>query len=143
MTAIFDTWAKYITEVLEKESELVNGFLKHPSEIGNAREALIKGVLSKILPRAYSIGRGEIIDSVGKRSKQMDIVIYRNDFPTLKMPSGSKVFLVESVLATIEVKSTLNEKKLLEALENCASVTDLSPNVVSGSRDEKAQELNL
>jgi len=95
--------------------------------------------LSRILPSAYEIGRGEIIDSSGKRSKQIDVVISRPDSPSLLLPSGSKVYLIESVLATIEVKSELTggaEGTLLEALENCASVADLTPQFIKPSVQE-------
>ena len=73
----------------------------------------------------------------------MYIVIARRDFPTLALPSGSRVYLVESVLATIEVKSELTSQTLYEALENCASVADLLPNVVAGVLDKLAKERGL
>ncbi|MFH0834658.1 MAG: DUF6602 domain-containing protein [Patescibacteria group bacterium] len=141
--SVFDDWSEFIVKVLESESSLVKAFLKNPTEIGDAREALIKGVLSKILPSIYEVGSGEIIDCLGKRSKQIDIVIFRKDFPTLKMPSGSRLFLVESVLAAIEVKSDLRGNNLKMALDNIYSVMDLSPNVIAGIREKIAREKGL
>ncbi len=136
--SVFDSWSEYITSILSSESKLVSSIVQHYGEIGSAREALIKGVLFRILPSIYEIGTGEIVDHKGKHSRQIDIIIARRDFPTLALPSGSKVYLIESVLATIEVKSSLKKQTLIEALENCASVADLSPNVKFGAMELQA-----
>jgi len=141
--SVFDNWSKFIFEIIKKESDLARAMLKHKGELGNVRETLIQGILNRILPSTYEIGSGEVIDSNGNRSKQIDIVVSRRDFPSLLMPSGHRVYLIESVLATIEVKTTLNHDSLDEALENCASVSDLVPNVVAGARDEIAKKLNI
>lgn len=133
--SIFDQWSDYVVKLLEVESELAGRLLKHGGELGDAREALIGGVLSRIVPSAYDTGSGEIVDSYGGRSRQIDIVISRRDAPSLLLPSGSRLYLVESVVATIEVKSLLYEEGLTEALENCASAADLNFNVTSESYD--------
>jgi hypothetical protein len=73
------------------------------------------------------------VDSNGKKSKEMDIVIARRDCPALLLASGDKLYPVEGVLATIEVKSTLTKAELIKALDNCASIADLSPAVDSPS----------
>ncbi|MFC1483855.1 DUF6602 domain-containing protein [Candidatus Neomarinimicrobiota bacterium] len=125
--SVFDEWSKYIVGVLKSESDLAGSLMRHGGELGDAREALIKGVLSRILPSIYDIGTGEIIDSENNYSKQVDIVISRSDSPTLTLPSGSRVFLIESVLAAIEVKSRIGSTNLRDALDNCASVTALRP----------------
>ena len=141
--SVFDAWSEFITNILTSESDLASCIVQHYGELGDAREALIQGVLQRILPSIYEIGRGEIVDHLGKHSKQIDIVIARRDFPALVLPSGSKVYLIESVLATVEVKSELNSHTLSEALENCASVSDLSPNVVEGALQKLAHERGL
>lgn len=140
---IFDEWADSIIKILKEESELVSKLVKHPVEVGNAREALIKGVLDRILPSIYDVGTGIIVDHLGKSSRQIDIVISRRDMPALKLPSGSKVYLFESVLATIEIKSTLTKGILQDALENCASVANLIPSIQVGSLDDFAAKKGL
>lgn len=141
--SIFNDWATFIASSLRADSELVSAIATHGGEIGSAREEIIRQVLFKILPPQFEIGTGEIIDSGGARSKQIDIVIARKDFPALALPSGAKIFLIESVLATIEVKSTLTKQSLHEALDNCASVARLIPNVVAGTMDRLASERGL
>lgn len=130
--SIFDEWAQYAADILKAESAYTGGLTEHGTLIGDARETLIQIVLSRILPSAYEIGRGQIVDSLGNRSKQIDIIIARRDSPSLSLLSGAKIYLIESVLATIEVKSKLEggvDKTLYEGLDNCASVADLMPQV--------------
>lgn len=141
--SVFDTWSDYIANILNSESDLAASLVEHGGELGNAREALINGVLSRILPSIYEVGTGEIINHLGKHSRQIDLVIARRDFPSLTLPSGSKVYPIESVLATIEVKSELDSQTLNQALENYASVSDLSPNVKTGALDRLAKERGL
>lgn len=126
-TSIFDTWAQYVVAVLKAESELTANLTAHPTLIGDAREFIVESVLKRILPPTYEIGRGQIVDSFGNRSRQIDIVIARSDSPSLTLPGGDKIYLIESVLATLEVKSFLGAEHLVEALKNCASVADLVP----------------
>jgi len=123
--ALFDDWSQLVTKVLTSESDLVSKLLHHAVELGNAREALVRGILERFVPSIYEIGTGQIVDCAGNYSKQIDVVIARRDVPRLLLPSGAKVFLAESVVAAIEVKTELNAKTLREALDNCASVRDL------------------
>lgn len=93
---VFEDWGKYLSEVIDAEFNLSGKLIKHPVGIGDARESIIKSILLRFLPSIYEIGTGQIIDSDGGRSKQIDIVISRRDFPSLSMPSGSKIYLIES-----------------------------------------------
>ncbi len=127
--SLFDDWARGVIQSIKKGSDLASQLIKHMGELGSERETLIRDVLSKILPSAYEIGKGQIVDSKGTYSKQIDVVIARKDSPCLRFASGYSVYLVESVLATIEVKSELNSQTLSDALDNCASVGELEPRV--------------
>jgi hypothetical protein len=125
--SVFNSWANYVVEVLKTESDLAGSLTSHPTLIGDAREAIVQNVLKRILPPAYEIGRGQIVDSSGAKSKQIDIIIARSDSPSLPLPGGDKIYIVESVMATLEIKSRLNEEGLVQALDNCASVAELVP----------------
>lgn len=76
--------------------------------IGIEREIVIKVNLSEILPSIYRFGQGMITDSNGNSSGQIDIAI---EFPfalNFPMPLGNnRLYLAESVIAVIEVKSNL------------------------------------
>ena len=82
----------------------------HPLHKGTPREAFIKEFLASHLGEGVAIGTGEIIDAnsgPNERRNQIDIVIHKRDYPKLDFGGGISGFLVESVVAIIEVKSTL------------------------------------
>ena len=127
-------WFDQLESVLQAEAEL-SGLLSHGSTIGQAREFLVSRVLSTFLPAGVHIGSGKIIDSQGNESKQIDIIIYDPRFPLMKVEGGG-LYFVEGVLATIEVKSTINKAELKTSLENCKSVLSL---VINGEHPEEAE----
>lgn len=92
----------------------------HPLHKGTPREAFIKEFLQGHLPANLSIGTGEIIDSnskPGEARNQYDLVIYKSNFPKLDFGGGVTGFLAESVIATIEVKSTLTNVDMEQAVK--------------------------
>ncbi|MBO1224527.1 MAG: hypothetical protein JYX80_08850 [Candidatus Scalindua sediminis] len=140
--SIFDAWSKQIAKVISAESTLAGNGVTHGGMIGNAREAIIRNVLNRFIPTGYEIGSGQIIDHKNNLSKQIDIVIARRDFPSLLRFDGTKLYTVESVVATIEIKSVLDSNSLPEALDNCYSVSELT-NAVSGDIENVARKLGL
>lgn len=131
--AIINEWSKEITKILKAQSQMTKGIAQHKVVLGDAREAFVREVLGKFLPENITIGTGEIVDSQGGRSKQIDLVIYRNDFPVLRTGGESNVYLVEGVIAAIEIKSNLNKQELFKALDNSKSVKNLKPSFLGPS----------
>jgi len=125
----FDEWSQIISKFLKAEADLLTSVTKHEIAADSTRAAFIRGVLEPFLPSSYAIGSGRIIDSAGQNSDLIDIVIYRRDFPRLNLPGSSDVFLYESVLATIEVRTKLIRKTLFDALDTCASIAKLKPGI--------------
>jgi hypothetical protein len=125
----FDEWSQIISKFLKAEADLLTSVTKHEISADSTRAAFIRGVLEPFLPSSYAIGSGRIIDSAGNSSKHIDIVIYRRDFPRLNLPGSADVFLYESVLATIEVRTKLIRKTLFDALDSCASIAELIPGI--------------
>lgn len=109
------------------------GLLEHSSLVGSAREFIVKRVLRSILPPIVHIGSGKVFDFHGKRSRQIDIIVFDSRFPVFEIQSGIGIYPLEGVIATIEVKSTLTKKSLFEALENTLSLIQLTPGLVSDS----------
>jgi hypothetical protein len=106
----------------------------HPLHKGTPREAFIREFLESHLPENVSIGTGEIIDAnsrPGEQRNQFDIVIYKNNYPKLDFGSGISGFLIESVIATVEVKSTLAQIDLEKAIKAARNAKALTPNVTS------------
>ena len=87
----------------------------HPLHRGTPREAFIRQFLADHLSEELAIGHGEIISADSQPSEvrnQFDIVLYKRHFPKLPFGGGVNAFLAESVVATIEVKSTLTKEEL-------------------------------
>lgn len=106
----------------------------HSLHKGTPREAFIKEFLESHLPQNISIGTGEIIDSNSKpgyQRNQYDIILYRNNYPKLDFGGGISGFLIESVIATVEVKSTLTEKDMLQSIKAAANAKSLTPSTTS------------
>jgi hypothetical protein len=116
-------WFDFLEESLTREAKIA-GLLGHKGTIGGAREFMVSKCLRSFLPSSVEIGSGVTIDSDGRRSRQIDIIIYDPRFPALRTGAGG-LFLVEGVIATVEVKSRLTRKTLEGSLENCASVAIL------------------
>lgn len=91
----------------------------HSLHKGTPREAFIREFLESHLNSTVAIGTGEIIDSQsqpGGMRNQFDIVIYKRNYPRLDFGGGVNGFLAESVVATIEVKSTLDKLGIEQAV---------------------------
>jgi hypothetical protein len=142
----FDEWSQIISRFLKAEADLLTSVAKHDIEADSPRSAFIRSVLELFLPSNYAIGSGRIIDSAGKSSAPIDIVIYRRDFPRLNLPGSADVFIYESVLATIEVRTKLVRKTLFQALDTCVSVAELksgmSPEVLKNIAAQNKLTLN-
>lgn len=100
--------------------------IAHPGESGRAREAIVRRFLRRFVPRGLGIDTGFVIDSRGEISRQIDIVIYRDNYHPILEIGGLKHFFVESVVAVIENKAQIVSRRTLrEALENVRSVKGL------------------
>ncbi|MFT5741831.1 MAG: hypothetical protein ACI822_003171, partial [Gammaproteobacteria bacterium] len=89
-------------------------------------EAFVRTVLEPFLPPSYAIGSGRIVDAYGRYSDHFDIVIYNRDVPRIGLSASQPVYLYESVLAAIVVKSKLIRKSFFDALDCCTSLGKLN-----------------
>lgn len=101
----------------------------HPLHKGTPRENFIKEFLERHLPLNLAIGTGEIIDAKSyprEKRNQYDIIIYKKSFPKLDFGSNISAFLIESVIATIEVKSNLTKAEFGKALKSAYNAKQLN-----------------
>ena len=140
MANIIGRWANVTAKLARQAFELSSTISDHGTIIGDARESFIRNVLCQLLPETVHVGTGQVVDHVGTASRQIDIVLYRKDFPILRTLGQSNVYLVEGVLATMEVKSTLNKEKLWNALDNGKSVRNLQLSLLRESFDHYATQ---
>jgi hypothetical protein len=105
----------------------------HSLHKGTPREAFIREFLENHLNSTVAIGTGEIIDSRSKpnvQRNQFDIVIYKRNYPRLDFGGGINGFLAESVVATIEVKSTLDKAGIEQSVRAARAAKELQKNEV-------------
>jgi len=92
--------------------------------IGDNREEFINRFLKKCLPPKLKVDSGEILDKKGNKTGQIDTIIIRDDCPSLDIGQNN-TFLAEGVFAIIEVKSNLNNEKLIEAGNKLIEIKNL------------------
>jgi hypothetical protein len=104
----------------------------HSLHKGTPRETFIRKFLQEHLSERVAVGTGEIIDAnskPGEKRNQIDIVIYKRDYPRLSFGADINGFLAESVVATIEVKSLLDQEELRKASRAAKAVKCLARNI--------------
>jgi hypothetical protein len=118
---------KDISQELQRKSDAIRrDFSTHNGAAGSNRESLIAEALKVSLPDAYCIDTGLITSGEGKFSNQADLVITDNILNTPFYPNvQNRIFLVESVYALIEVKTSLNPTELKDALSKCRRFKNL------------------
>lgn len=109
----------------------------HSLHKGTPRESFIKEFLEGHLSERVAIGTGEIIDAKSPpnppataQRPQFDIVLYKRDYPKLNIGGGISAFLAESVVATIEVKSTLDSGDIEQTVRAARYAKGLTLNTV-------------
>jgi hypothetical protein len=92
----------------------------------------VREFLEEHLGEHLAIGTGEIIDGraeIDRERPQLDVVVYRREYPRLHFGGHIHGFLIESVVATIEVKSTLDRPALEHAIRTAHTVKKLQPSL--------------
>lgn len=97
--------------------------VSHRGEAGRAREGILRRFLSRLVPPAFGLEPGFVIDGHGDVSGQIDLVLYRTGYYPILEVGGVKHFPVEGVIAVFEIKaSTDSAGKLTQALEQIETV---------------------
>ncbi len=111
---------------LMAEFQEVTEPLEHNGVKGSLREEILTNCLKELLPQKYSVGSGIIVDADQTQSRQQDFFIYDAfDSPVFLKRSSYQVVPIESVYATVEVKSSLNKTELEKCVKNIQSVKKL------------------
>lgn len=104
----------------------VGRLFEHASSAGTATEHHWIDLFERYLPKRYRATSAFVIDSAGRRSRQVDIAIFDNLYSPLLFPHSSGVHIpAESVYAVFEVKPTFSRQWLRDASEKAASVRAL------------------
>ncbi len=110
----------------------VGRLFEHASTAGAATEHHWLQLFDRYLPKRYRAAPAFVIDSTGRRSRQIDIAIFDNLYTPPLFPHSSGIHLpAESVYAVFEVKPTFSRQWLRDAAEKAASVRSLRRTSVS------------
>lgn len=135
-------FAETTEKMMQAWYEHSSAILSHSGDLGFVREHFVNQVLSSFLPKSIIVGSGEIIGSSGNgkevRSGQQDIILYRSDFPVFTSFTHINTYLIEGVIATIEIKSDLSKGYALDkAFKNVYRITSISKRVFIGENDDQ------
>ena len=104
----------------------VGNFFEHPSASGAATEQHWLDLFERYLPRRYRATPAFVIDSTGRRSRQIDIAVYDNLYSPLLFPHKSGLHIpAESIYAVFEVKPTFSKQWIRDAGDKAESVRSL------------------
>lgn len=122
---------EYLQEIFSDVQSYLDGKFKrnrktpHDGKKGEANEQAFIKILKEYLPNRYAVESGIIIDSQGKTSDQIDIVIFDPQYtPKLFVEDETRFILVESVYAVFEVKPKI-QGNLVYAGKKAESVRKL------------------
>lgn len=117
---------------LKLELEIASISIAHTGTQGAVNESHWIEIFRSYLPDRYKVDTGFIIDSLGNRSHQIDIVIFDRHFtPTLLDQQQHRYIPAEAVYAVFESKPHLDKSYLEYAGEKAASVRKLHRSSVS------------
>lgn len=117
-----------------------------PGLVGSAKEKAARNKLEHILPAGIGVGCGCIIDSYGKTSRQMDVVLYeKNICPVYSINNTPETtyYPCEGVVAVGEIKSSLDSKELEDIFQKIESVKRLRRFSNESSRERVMYVLNV
>lgn len=116
-------------DAIEKTVAAANssGMIDQPGLKGRLREIVVEELVKPFLHPHIGAATGTIVDPYGNQSSQVDVILYDEQVtPPILFSESEGVIPCHSVVATIEVKSTLTRKELKSAVENARSVKLLS-----------------
>jgi len=121
-------------ETMKSKLKTLRKNIKHEPTKGEGSETVWIKFFEKYLPKRYSVAKATIIDSNGKTSDAIDVVIYDSQYtPFIFNDDGVKYIPAESVYAVFEAKQEIN-KGLLEyggkKIESVRILYKTSANVV-------------
>jgi len=98
----------------------------HPGTKGDASEKIWNELFEKYLPARYQARKAFVVDSEGKFSQQIDVVIFDRQYsPFIFNFEGETVVPAESVYAVFEAKQSANAEYVAYAQEKAKSVRQL------------------
>ena len=133
-------------ESINKEFELIKDWVdnlididaNHHGENGAYKEAILRKIIKRFLPKNISIGTGFIVTETGhntySRTTQVDIILYDNNYPLLFNEGDFIITTPKNVKPIIEVKTTIRNAELEDYIVKSKNNMDLigNPHIFNG-----------
>jgi hypothetical protein len=113
-------------ERVEQDLKTARLALGHPVAKGDGSEAVWTTLFQKYLPKRYTAAKATIVDSRGKFSEAIDVVLFDRQYtPLIFEHEGQIVVPAEAVYAAFESKQEINAGFIAYAQRKVASVRRL------------------
>ncbi|WP_205738214.1 DUF6602 domain-containing protein [Glutamicibacter sp. BW77] len=102
--------------------------VEHNLSSGQALEEAVRVFLRKHLHKGLGVTQGQVIDTAGNTSKQLDVIVYDAQTTPMLFTSeeqGHQLVPIEGVIGIVEVKSSVSASTLPGIIENMKSVKSL------------------
>lgn len=123
---------EYTSKKMQIDFEMIRNAMEHRGAKGTSFEEVVRLFLEEYFPKSLDLSTGFIVDSDGRESKQIDIIVSDSSKTPIFYEKGAlRVVPVECVYSVIEVKSLLDSTRLRECFENMASIRRLKKKAYS------------
>ena len=111
---------------IQNRLETVRKSFGHPGTKGDGSENVWLDLLETYLPKRYQAAKAHVVDSQGKFSQQIDVVVFDRQYsPFIFNYQGQTIIPAESVYAVFEAKQAVNAEQVRYARNKVASVRAL------------------
>lgn len=101
--------------------------LDHLAIRGRLREVTLKELIEPLLPNGIEAATGVVVDSDGRQSSQIDIIVYSTSLlPSFMRVGEQAVVPVEACIQAIEVKSRLTAEEMRDAIKKAHTIKGLN-----------------
>lgn len=121
-TPQLNSYANALEREVLARVEAARALLTHAGAKGQLVELAFRDALVSVLGGRFSIGTGQVIDTRGRMSGQMDLVLYNEE--QILPPRNSMdpaLFLVDAVDTVVEIKTELRLEHIDKIAENAAN----------------------
>jgi hypothetical protein len=112
-----ESTTRELDEVQNRVRNLIG--IAHMGEDGRHKEAILRSVIRRCLPRNIGIGTGFVLMNDGEQNDttgQIDIIIYDNTYSVLFEEGDFIITTLANVKGIIEVKTTLDSSNITETI---------------------------
>lgn len=119
LKASFEVFNNDLLSALKAAREII----EHQGEKGAELEEEVHEALRRLIPQQYPFTTGEVLNGRGLRSNQQDLVIVHGE--SVSRIGTRRTIPFEAVVASIEIKTTLDSGQIATAVNNVQSVKRL------------------